>query len=119
MASAIQFDGLIQSGKVANYSELARLGNVTRARMTQIMNLLMLAPEIQEQLLFLPRVEAGREEVCLRDLQSVASAMEWRRQTDLSEISSTDTNRRDGTSIRKRSSEYVCEFAVLSKPLDL
>lgn len=41
MALAIHFDGLIQSGAVANYAELARLGNVTRARMTQIMNLLI------------------------------------------------------------------------------
>jgi len=48
MALAIHFDGLIESGAVANYSDLARLGNVTRARMTMIMNLLMLAPEIQE-----------------------------------------------------------------------
>jgi hypothetical protein len=45
MALAIHFDGLIQSGAVTNYAELARLGNVTRARVTQIMNLLMLAPE--------------------------------------------------------------------------
>lgn len=42
------------------------------------MNLLMLAPEIQEKILFLPRVEAGRKEVCLRDLQSVAGVVEWR-----------------------------------------
>lgn len=67
MALAIHFDKLIQSGVVTNYAELARLGNVTRARVTQIMNLLMLAPEIQEELLFLPRLERGRGEVCLRD----------------------------------------------------
>ena len=77
MALAIHFDGLIQSGAVANYSELARLGNVTRARMMQIMNLLMLAPEIQEELLFLPRVERGRAEVCLGELQRVAAVREW------------------------------------------
>lgn len=47
--------------------------------MTQIMNLLMLAPEIQEELLFLPRVERGPGEVCLRDLQRVASVVEWER----------------------------------------
>lgn len=78
MALAIHFDGLIQSGVVENYSELARLGNVTRARVTQIMNLLMLTPEIQEELLFLPRVEEGRDEVCLSDLQSVAGNIDWR-----------------------------------------
>ena len=81
MALAIHFDGLIQSGAVENYSELARLGNVTRARMTQIMNLLMLDPEIQEELLFLARVENGRDEVCLRDLQRVAAVRQWAEQT--------------------------------------
>ena len=44
------------------------------------MNLLMLAPEIQEELLFLPRIEQGRGEVCLRDLQRVAGVMVWREQ---------------------------------------
>jgi hypothetical protein len=80
MALAIHFDGLIQSGVVTNYAELARLGNVTRARVTQIMNLLMLAPSIQEELLFLLRLEHGRGEVCLRDLQRVAAVMGWREQ---------------------------------------
>lgn len=51
--------------------------------MTQIMNLLMLDPEIQEELLFLPRVEAGREEVCLRDLQAVAGVVVWKEQRAL------------------------------------
>lgn len=83
MALAIHFDGLIQSGAVANYAELARLGNVTRARMTQIMNLMMLAPKIQEELLFLARVEEGRDEVCLRDLQAVAGVVGWREQRAL------------------------------------
>jgi hypothetical protein len=83
MALAIHFDGLIQSGAVENYAELARLGNVTRARMTQIMNLLMLAPAIQEELLFLPRVEEGRGEVCLRDLQRVAAELVWESQSQV------------------------------------
>lgn len=34
-------------------AELARLGRVSRARITQIMDLLMLAPEIQEEVLYL------------------------------------------------------------------
>ena len=83
MALAIHFDGLIQSGVVTNYAELARLGNVTRARVTQIMNLLMLAPAIQEELLFLPRLEQGRGEVCLRDLQRVAGECHWQKQNPM------------------------------------
>ena len=55
MALAIKFEGMIQAGVAADYADLARLGGVTRARMTQIMNLLNLAPDIQEQILFLPR----------------------------------------------------------------
>lgn len=51
MALAIHFDQLIRSGAVKDQSELARLGQVTVARISQIMGLLFLAPEIQERLL--------------------------------------------------------------------
>ena len=44
------------------------------------MNLLNLAPEIQEELLFLPRVERGRGEVCLRGLQTVTGVFAWEEQ---------------------------------------
>ena len=40
----------------------------------------MLAPAIQEKLLFLPRLEQGRGEVCLSDLQRVVATIEWREQ---------------------------------------
>jgi len=80
MALAIRFDGLIRDGAVANQAELARLGQVTRARLTQIMNLLLLAPDIQEALLHLPRVERGRDQVHLRLLQPIAQVPDWRKQ---------------------------------------
>lgn len=83
MALAIRFDRLIQAGEIADYAELARLGNVTRARVTQIMNLLMLAPDIQEEILFLPRVTAGRDPIHLRLLQSIALVQDWRKQRKL------------------------------------
>lgn len=53
MALAIHFDGLIRQGIVRDYADLARLGGVSRARITQIMNLLNLPPWKQEELLFL------------------------------------------------------------------
>ena len=56
MALVIRFYQL-----VADFAELARLGHVTRARIAQIMNLLHLAPDIQEAILFLPRVERGED----------------------------------------------------------
>ena len=80
MALALKFDGLIREGAVTGYAELARLGHVTRARVSQIMNLLHLAPDIQEALLFLPPVVQGRDPIVLRDLQSIAMTSEWRKQ---------------------------------------
>jgi hypothetical protein len=80
MALAIRFDGLIRAGVVRDYAELARLGHVTRARITQIMNMLLLAPNIQEQLLFLPRIEKGHEFIHLRLLQPIAAFLDWNKQ---------------------------------------
>jgi len=83
MALAIRFGKLIQAGEVADYSELAHLGHVTRARITQIMNLLMLAPDIQEEILFLSRVTEGRDPIHLRQLQPIALVPDWRKQRKL------------------------------------
>lgn len=80
MALAIRFHQLIRAGEVADYAELGRLAHVTRARITQIMNLLMLAPDIQEAILFLPRVERGRDPIHIRQLQPIAIVPDWRKQ---------------------------------------
>jgi hypothetical protein len=73
MALAIRFDGLLREDKIRDYAELARLGRVTRARMTQIMKLLNLAPDIQEQILFLPCIKGLNE----RNLRSVVCRIDW------------------------------------------
>jgi hypothetical protein len=80
MALAIRFDQLIRDGEVRDLADIARLGHVTRARVTQIMNLLHLAPDIQEAVLALPRVEAGRDPVTERDLRPIAAIVDWRKQ---------------------------------------
>jgi hypothetical protein len=80
MALAIRFENLLRTGQVSNYSNLARLGRVTRARLSQIMNLLLLAPDIQEEILFLPRVLQGRDAVQMRHLQPIALEWDWGRQ---------------------------------------
>ena len=77
MALAIRFDGLLQRGEVADYAELARLGHVTRARVTQIMNLLNLAPDIQEELLFLPPTQSGRDTIKEWQVRPVAAEAAW------------------------------------------
>jgi len=80
VALAIRFDQLIRDGEVKDYAEIARLGHITRARVTQIMNLLHLAPDIQDALLHLPRTERGRDPITERDLRPLAAAADWRKQ---------------------------------------
>jgi hypothetical protein len=83
MALALRFDDLVRKGQIASYAELARLGQVTTARISQIMNLLGLAPDLQEALLFLPRVTRGRDPLHLRQLQPIAATFDWRHQRRL------------------------------------
>jgi hypothetical protein len=80
MALAIRFQGMLERGEVKDYAELARVGHVTRARVTQIMNLLLLAPDIQEQILFLPLVKEGHDPVKEWQVRPVAAEPVWARQ---------------------------------------
>ncbi len=77
MALAIRFDELLKRGEVKDYAELARVGHVTRARVTQITNLLYLAPEIQEQILFLPLTEKGSDAVKEWQVRPIVAEPNW------------------------------------------
>lgn len=83
MALAIRCDELVRRGEVADYADLARFGHVTRARMTQVMNLLNLAPDIQEEVLFLPRTICGFDAIGERHLRSICTVMDWKKQRRL------------------------------------
>jgi len=80
LALAIRMRELLEAGHVADQAELARLGHVTRARVTQIMNLLSLAPDIQEEILFLPPIERGRDPIREWQLRPIALVPDWRKQ---------------------------------------
>ena len=80
MALAMRLDDLIRSGQVTGYAELARLGHVTPARLSQIVSLLSLAPNLQEEVLFLPRTLKGRDPIQLRHLLPIAAIPDWRKQ---------------------------------------
>ncbi len=54
--------------------------HVSRARITQIMNLLLLAPDIQEEILHLPRTVVGRGLIRETDLRPIVQVAEWRKQ---------------------------------------
>lgn len=80
MALAIRFDDLLRRRTLKDCSELARLGGVSRARVSQIMNLLNLAPDIQERLLSLTPVHTWRDQLNERALRSVLQEPVWMRQ---------------------------------------
>ena len=77
MALAIRFDGLLSEGAVRNRRELAEAGQVSPARLSQILQLNHLAPEIQEQLLFLPPTRQGFDRLLERHLRAVARLADW------------------------------------------
>jgi hypothetical protein len=80
LALAWHVEGLVRSGIVSSYAAAARLGHVSRARLSQILSLLNLAPDLQEQLLFLQRPTRGRQSPALRHVLTVAAALEWHEQ---------------------------------------
>jgi hypothetical protein len=83
MALVLRFDELVRTGQICSYSALASLGHVTKARVSQIMSLLCLAPDIQEALLFLPPTQRGRDPIILADLMPIAATLDWRKQRRL------------------------------------
>jgi len=80
MALAIKFQGMVDRGEVRDYADLAQLGYVTRARLTQIMNLTLLAPDIQERLLFEADESSESCSFVERDIRRVSSVICWSNQ---------------------------------------
>lgn len=80
LALAIHFDELLRTGAVTSQAELARLGRVSRPRLTQVMGLLYLCPSIQAEILAHPSVTSGRDPITERELRSIVGKPDWTRQ---------------------------------------
>ena len=80
LALAHRFQGMLDRGEVASMADIARLGRVSRARVTQIMDLSP-GPDIQEELLFLPATESGRDPITLKGTRAVCAMAEWEEQS--------------------------------------
>ncbi len=74
---------MIAAGHVPSYAGLARLVGVSRARLTQIANLTLLAPDIQEAILFFPPLVNDREPITERHLRPLVAEPDWQRQRAL------------------------------------
>jgi hypothetical protein len=78
VALAHKLEALIRVGRVKDYAELARLAHVSPARITQIVILGQLAPDIQEYILFLSAEYSGR--ITEQQLREIAREPRWDRQ---------------------------------------
>jgi len=83
LARAHRLQRLIEQKKPATYRELAKMMRLTRPRITQLLDLLFLAPDIQERILYLPRTPNGRGPLTERDLQIIAAEPLWAAQRKL------------------------------------
>ncbi len=76
MALAIQFNEMLRTGEASDMIELARRGHVTQPRISQIMALNQLAPDIQEALLNLPAT-SGKPEIHEKRLRPITAMLRW------------------------------------------
>jgi|ERR1051326_1271314 hypothetical protein len=109
MALAIKIGGLLEQYPDLDALELARRTHVSRSRITQILNLLCLAPDIQEQLLWLPPLAKGHEVISEKSLRRLAAEYDWVRQR---ERFTPLLARRSGICDSSRSSEHSNSIAL-------
>lgn len=79
LAFAHKWEGMVRRGEVKDYAEMARWHGLSAARVTQICNLTLLAPDLQLQILQAPLAF----DVAERDLRQVHADPVWDRQHDL------------------------------------
>jgi hypothetical protein len=80
LALAIHFQGLVQRGEARDYADLARLGCVSRERMSQVMELLWLAPDIQQTILEFPPSPLARFPISEIAVRRIATILDWDQQ---------------------------------------
>ncbi|MGH2901408.1 MAG: hypothetical protein ACREBE_16250 [bacterium] len=76
LALAHSIDAAISAGRLRDQGEAARRLGLSRPRITQLLALLQLAPELQERVLFLEAVD-GLEPVTERDLRPLTRVLCW------------------------------------------
>ena len=69
----------VRSGET-DLAGIARRYGLTRARVTQLLNLTLLAPEIQEAILTAPSIERSRDPITERSLRAIVAEPVWERQ---------------------------------------
>ena len=83
LAFADEIDRRICAGELDDLAHAARAFGLTRARVTQLTNLLLLAPAIQAEILAMAPVAVGRDRITERTLRPIVAEPVWERQQEL------------------------------------
>ncbi len=82
LALAIHFENMIEHGDAKDYADLGRLGGLCRERVSRIMRLIYLAPDIQVELLYLAPAPTGRYPISETAVRKIANLLSWVEQRD-------------------------------------
>ena len=77
LALAIHLEEMIRRGEAKDYADLARLSCLCRERVSQIVRLNYLAPDIQIELLYLPPTLTGRYPISESAVRKIANRLSW------------------------------------------
>jgi hypothetical protein len=77
LALAIHLQDMIRRGEAKDYADLARLSCLCRERISQIVRLTYLAPDIQMALLYLPPTPTGRYPISETAVREIANLLSW------------------------------------------
>ena len=80
LALAHEIERRIRAGELDDLAHAARAFGLTRARVTQLSNLTLLAPPIQAEILALPPLTVGRDPITERRLRPIVAEPVWERQ---------------------------------------
>jgi hypothetical protein len=113
MALALRFEKLLATGAVKDFRTLARLGHVSPARISQIVSLLHLAPDIQEAILFRTRPERGQDSLDLGKVLPLTKVWDWQKQRRMwrgligQEVDVVATRRKRGVVLATRFGDFA------------
>jgi hypothetical protein len=82
LRKAIEWQALLESGGVANQAGIAHREGLTRARVSQVMGMLRLAPEIHQSILAIPAT-VRRQNITERALRPITQIEDRVRQAEL------------------------------------
>jgi hypothetical protein len=80
LALAHHLQDLIEKGIIRDYADIARLAGLSRARVTQILNLTLLAPQIQEEIIFAAAIKPGPDYMKEHTLRMILKTSLWEEQ---------------------------------------